>query len=87
MLFSGHHVQALLIVLLRVGGLGLGIQFSALIKHLTTAVPAEYPADISGISTTALQIGAAIGGPRQTPGRESVAAGPHDSQRQGVCRT
>jgi MFS family permease len=61
MLFSGHHVQALLIVLLGVGGLGLGIQFSALIRHLTTAVPAEYAADISGVSTTALQIGAAIG--------------------------
>jgi MFS family permease len=61
MLFSGHHVQALLIVLLGVGGLGLGIQFSALIRHLTTAVPAEYAADISGVSTTALQIGAAVG--------------------------
>jgi MFS family permease len=61
MLFSGHHVQALLIVLLGVGGLGLGIQFSALIRHLTMAVPAEYAADISGVSTTALQIGAAIG--------------------------
>jgi hypothetical protein len=61
MLFTGHHVQPLLIVLLGAGGLGLGIQFSALIKHLTTAVPAEYAADISGVSTTALQIGAAIG--------------------------
>src|SRR5450759_116063 len=61
MLFTGHHVQALLIVLLGVGGLGLGIQFSALIRHLTTAVPAEYAADISGVSTTALQIGAGIG--------------------------
>jgi MFS family permease len=180
MLFGGHHVQALLIVLLGVGGLGLGIQFSALIRHLTTAVPVEYAADISGVSTTALQIGAAIGvaafgtlylsltaqqgaspathafaittaafavvallatataalttrqarppksrncdpraepgeagnngntrndaslapvlvdaiegiaqvsRPRQIPGRESVAAGPHDSQRQGVYRT
>jgi hypothetical protein len=57
MLFSGHHVQALLIVLLCVGGLGLGIQFSALIKHLTTAVPAEYAADISGVSTTAQRVG------------------------------
>jgi MFS family permease len=179
MLFSGHHVQALLIVLLGVGGLGLGIQFSALIRHLTTAVPPVYAADISGVSTTALQIGAAIGvaafgtlylsltaqqgarpathafaittaafavvallatataalttrqarppesrncdpraehgeagsngntrndvssapvpvdaieglarvRPRQIPGRESVAAGPHDSQQQGVYRT
>jgi hypothetical protein len=57
MLFSGHHVQALLIVLLGVGGLGLGIQFSAQIKHLTTAVPAEYAADISGVSTTAQSVG------------------------------
>jgi MFS family permease len=61
MLFTGHHVQVLLVVLLGAGGLGLGIQFSALIRHLTTAVPAEYAADISGVSTTALQIGAAIG--------------------------
>jgi len=61
MLFTGHHAQALLIVLLGAGGLGLGIQFSALIRHLTTAVPAGYAADISGVSTTALQIGAAIG--------------------------
>ena len=48
-------------MLLGAGGLGLGIQFSALIRHLTTAVPAEYAADISGVSTTALQIGAATG--------------------------
>jgi MFS family permease len=61
MLVTGHHVQALLVVLLGVGGLGLGIQFSALLRHLTTAVPPEYAADISGVSTTALQIGAAIG--------------------------
>jgi MFS family permease len=61
MLFTGHHAQALLIVLLGFGGLGLGIQFSALIRHLTTVVPAGYAADISGVSTTALQIGGAIG--------------------------
>jgi hypothetical protein len=59
MLFTGHHAQVLLVVLLGAGGLGLGIQFSALIRHLTTAVPAEYAADISGVSTTTLQIGAA----------------------------
>ena len=44
-----------------VGGLGLGIQFSALIRRLTTVAPAEYAADISGVSTTTLQIGATIG--------------------------
>jgi len=61
MLLTGRHAQVVLVVLLGVGGLGLGIQFSALIRHLTTAVPAEYAADISGVSTTTLQIGAAIG--------------------------
>jgi MFS family permease len=61
MLFTGHQVQALLVVFLGVGGLGLGIQFSALIRHLTTSVAAEYAADISGVTTTTLQIGAAIG--------------------------
>jgi hypothetical protein len=48
-------------VLLGAGGLGLGIQFSALIGHVTNAVPAGYAADISGVTTTTLQIGAAIG--------------------------
>jgi hypothetical protein len=60
-LFSGRHSEALLVPLLGVGGLGLGIQFSAVIAHLTKAVPAEYAADISGVSTTAIQIGGAIG--------------------------
>ncbi len=60
-LFTGHHGEALLVVLLGVGGLGLGIQFSALIAHLTNAVPPEYAPDISGVSTTTLQIGGAVG--------------------------
>jgi hypothetical protein len=42
----------LLVVLLAAGGLGLGIQFSGLIAHLTSAVPTEYAADISGVSST-----------------------------------
>lgn len=60
-LFSGHHSEALLVPLLGVGGLGLGILFSAVIAHLTKAVPIEYAPDISGVSTTAIQIGGAIG--------------------------
>jgi MFS family permease len=60
-LFTGHHDEALLVVLLGAGGLGLGIQFSALLAHLTNAVPAEYAPDISGVSTTTLQIGGALG--------------------------
>jgi hypothetical protein len=47
--------------LLGLGGLGLGVQFSALIAHLTKIVPNEYAPDISGVSTTAIQIGGAIG--------------------------
>ncbi len=60
-LVTGHHVEALLVVLLAFGGLGLGVQFSALIAHLTTAVPAGYAPDISGVSTTFMQIGGATG--------------------------
>lgn len=60
-LFTGHHAEALLVMLLALGGLGLGIQFSALIGHLTSTVPAEYAPDISGVSTTLMQIGGAIG--------------------------
>lgn len=60
-LFTGYHDVTLLVVLLGIGGLGLGIQFSALIAHLTTVVPTEYAPDISGVSTTALQIGGALG--------------------------
>jgi MFS family permease len=60
-LFSGHHDEALLVVLLASGGLGLGIQFSALIAHLARAVPTEYAPDISGVSTTTMQIGGSLG--------------------------
>lgn len=35
--------------------------FSALISHLTTAVPTDYAPDISGVSTTTLQVGGALG--------------------------
>jgi MFS family permease len=60
-LFTGHRGEPLLVVLLGLGGLGLGIQFSALISHLTTVVPADYAPDISGVSTTTMQIGGAVG--------------------------
>lgn len=60
-LFAGHDGEPLLVVLLGAGGLGLGIQFSTMITHLTTVVPADYAPDISGVSTTTMQIGGAIG--------------------------
>jgi len=60
-LFAGLHNDLLLIVLLGVGGFGLGSQFSTVLGHLTNAVSKRYAADISGVSTTTIQIGGAIG--------------------------
>jgi len=60
-LFADQRGQALLIVLLGFGGFGLGIQFSALIAHLTNSVPDRYAPDITGVTTTISQIGGAIG--------------------------
>lgn len=54
-------VEVVLLVLLGVGGFGLGTGFATLIGHLTNAVPERYAPDISGVATTALQIGGAIG--------------------------
>jgi MFS family permease len=51
----------LLAVLLALGGLGLGTGFTTLIGHLTNSVPARYAPDISGVVTTILQIGGALG--------------------------
>ncbi len=60
-LFADQRGEALLIVLLGLGGFGLGIQFSALIAHLTNSVADRYAPDISGVTTTTAQIGGAIG--------------------------
>jgi MFS family permease len=57
---SRHHSQPLLVILLAAGGLGLGVQFSALIAHLTATVPVHYAADISGVSATIMLIGGAV---------------------------
>jgi hypothetical protein len=60
-LFAGDRHELLLGAVFAAGGLGLGTQFSALVGHLTSAVPADYAPDISGVSTTMMQIGGAIG--------------------------
>jgi hypothetical protein len=60
-LFGGRHPEGLLVVLLGAGGLGLGIQFSAMIAHLTNAVSTRYAPDISGVTTTTMQIAGAVG--------------------------
>lgn len=58
---AGRPNDILLAVLLALGGLGLGTGFATLIGHLANSVPARYAPDISGVITTMLQIGGAIG--------------------------
>jgi MFS family permease len=60
-LLTGRDATPLLTAMLGLGGLGLGIQFNALVTRLTTVVPASYASDVSGVSTTAIQIGGAAG--------------------------
>ena len=60
-LFGGGHDGLLLLVLLAVGGLGLGVQFSTLIGQVMNAVEARFAADISGVSSTVSQLGGAVG--------------------------
>jgi MFS family permease len=57
---SGHDSMPLLVTMLGVGGLGLGVQFSALIAHLAATVPVQHAADISGVSGTVMLIGGAV---------------------------
>lgn len=61
MMLASRSNTAALAGLLFLGGLGLGIGFTTLIGHLTNAVPVRYAPDISGVSTTVLQIGGAVG--------------------------
>jgi hypothetical protein len=60
-LFTGRHDGAPLIAALAAGGLGLGVNFSAILAHLSGAVPPGYAADISGVSSTTAAIGGALG--------------------------
>ncbi len=59
--FAGQQLGVVFVLLLGVGGFGLGINFAALIGHLTNIVPTGYAPDISGVITTTLQVGGAIG--------------------------
>ena len=60
-LFGDRHDEGLLLVVLGVGGLGLGLQFSSLIGRVADAVPPRYAPDVSGVSTTMIQIGGSLG--------------------------
>jgi hypothetical protein len=46
---------------LATGGFGLGVQFSSGLGQLTGAVPDDYAAEISGVSSTTAQIGGVLG--------------------------
>ena len=58
---TGGHTAALLAPLLGLGGLGLGIQFATVAARMTAAVEPRYAPDISGVSSTVIQIGGSIG--------------------------
>lgn len=59
-LFGDVGGEALLVLLLGAAGFGLGMEFSALVGHLTDAVESRYAPDISGVTTTVMQIAGAI---------------------------
>jgi hypothetical protein len=60
-LFAADHSEVPLLFSLAVGGFGLGVLFSALMTHITDLVPADYAADISGVSTTVAETGGVLG--------------------------
>lgn len=53
--------ELLLVVLLGLGGLGYGTAFSGTLTHLTSTVPQQYAADLSGMFNTTLQVGGTLG--------------------------
>ena len=61
LLLARPRAEAPLIVALGAGGLGLGIQFSAMLSHLTSSVAPRHAPDISGVFTTVMQVAGALG--------------------------
>jgi hypothetical protein len=61
LLLAEPRAETPLIVALGAGGLGLGLQFSAMLTHLTSAVAPRYAPDISGVFTTVMQVAGAVG--------------------------
>ncbi|HEX4222936.1 MAG TPA: MFS transporter [Pseudonocardiaceae bacterium] len=57
----GHGSGPLLLVLLGFGGLGLGLCYSSMMRHLTESVPPGYASDFSGILVTVFQIAGVLG--------------------------
>jgi predicted MFS family arabinose efflux permease len=60
-LLAGDTSGVLLMTLLGVAGLGLGISFTGMLKHLTSSVTGRHAADISGLFNTTTRVGGVIG--------------------------
>lgn len=58
---QGGYTEALLAPVLGLGGLGLGIQFATVAGRMAAAVEPRYAPDISGVSSTLVQVGGSIG--------------------------
>lgn len=58
---AGFHDVLMLLPVLAAGGFGIGTQYALLLGRLTNAVPPQFASDISGVSTTMLQLGGALG--------------------------
>jgi MFS family permease len=61
LLLASPRAEAPLVIALGAGGLGLGIQFSAMLAHLTSSVTPRHAPDISGVFTTVMQVAGALG--------------------------
>lgn len=60
-LLLGGTTGTLLFVLLGIGGLGLGISANTLIGAVTSSMPSQYAADLSGVVATNAQLSGALG--------------------------
>jgi len=58
---TSGHIAAVLAPLLGLGGLGLGIEFATVAGRMAAAVEPRYAPDISGVSSTLVQVGGSIG--------------------------
>jgi MFS family permease len=60
-LVAGVSTGPLLVTLLGVGGLSLGLQFTALVAHVTNAVESRDAADMSGLLNTVFRLATVLG--------------------------
>jgi hypothetical protein len=75
---AGEPGGAPLMVLLGFGGLGLGLGFGSLLRHITGALPARLAPDVSGLVTTSSQLAGALG--VAAFGTAYLALAPHAGQ-------